>query len=795
MKKNSFAKNINRINQSNMYSLFRSYILIIFILLVVMFTLTSKIQQNLISSWMIENINTNLSHANEYVDNIIFSVPNNISKKILQHVFETPSFSYYFYSDIHNYLNTKYIQNYLRSLITSNNLIANISFYYGNNDYIISPLFTRNLASNTYQEEFSKSLKDSSYKEPFYWICVNSANIFTHSDYNVTLTSSSDVKYLNFIRKIPNVAFSTEYGGAIIISINENVFRNEIRNLFPQNTEVFLTTLDGTILLSSNENRALINLSSFGIRSGKIDTQLDHGNFIENINGISTLISYKKSAYSNYMYVSFSPINEITSNFSILRKLLAIVTLLTFVLGIVLSFYWAKVRSAPLLFLKNLCANTLNKYSHESSTSNEYEIINYTVDMLSSKLNEQEISIKEVSPLLLQHMFLSLVSRDSNTPDKINKIRTALRVAQINFDKEAYVIVIFKTTYDNSPLANNPSKSPEYINREIKELVKQFFMNKDIEYINAKINDNILYLFNFEPNYNINSIFTNILEHMSKFAGINTYIFISDVCYSMDNICTIFEHVNKIQNYSFIFPDKKIFQYNLLSDSKKECPLALEQYIDQMIGALKCHSWNNFYLLTDKLEDLVCSGDFSYRDIINELERLIDFIYNFSLEYNIIFDEVIESRSSFMQNASNICVFCDLLKHMVNHISNIFERRRNSKNHELIENVKKYVTLNISDNNISLETVSCHFGISSAHLSRIFKEISGMNFIDFVINQKLEYAMKKLLTTDLTVDSISKLVGYSNTQYFISKFKSKYGKTPNRFRLNIREIKLQDTEA
>ena len=269
-------------------------------------------------------------------------------------------------------------------------------------------------------------------------------------------------------------------------------------------------------------------------------------------------------------------------------------------------------------------------------------------------------------------------------------------------------------------------------------------MNKDIEYINAKINDNILYLFNFEPNYNINSIFTNILEHMSKFAGINTYIFISMYV----TLWIIFvQYLNTLIKFKITvsFFRIKIFQYNLLSDSKKECPLAPEQYIDQMIGALKCHSWNNFYLLTDKLEDLVCSGDFSYRDIINELERLIDFIYNFSLEYNIIFDEVIESRSSFMQNASNICVFCDLLKHMVNHISNIFERRRNSKNHELIENVKKYVTLNISDNNISLETVSCHFGISSAHLSRIFKEISGMNFIDFVINQKLEYAMKNYL--------------------------------------------------
>lgn len=126
------------------------------------------------------------------------------------------------------------------------------------------------------------------------------------------------------------------------------------------------------------------------------------------------------------------------------------------------------------------------------------------------------------------------------------------------------------------------------------------------------------------------------------------------------------------------------------------------------------------------------------------------------------------------------------MKDVINYISDIFERRSSNKNHELIEQVKSYVSKNITNNNISLELVSSYFGISSAHLSRVFKEITGENFIEFITREKLDYAKKQLLTTNLTVDSISKLIGYSNTQYFISKFKIRYGKTPNEFRLSTK---------
>ena len=584
---------------------------------------------------MIENVNSNLSQANDYVDNVIFSTPNNISKKILQHIFETSNLSYFFYSNEYNYSNIKYIQDYFRSFMTSNNQLKNISIYYDNNKYLISPSYNGRLSKNEYEKQFEEILTDSSYKDPFYWIYVSSSNIFSNTNYNANTMYSNDIKYLYFIRKIPSVAFSTKHGGAIIISMNESVFYSEIRNFFPSNTEVFLVSLDGTIIFSSNKSYVLNNLTNFGINIDRISTNKSQGNFIENINEINTLISYKKSSYSNYMFISFTPIDGITSNFAILLKLFAIVTLLTFILGIILSLYSVKIYSAPLIFLKNICTNILKKYSPEENTKNEYEIINNTVDMLSNKLNEQENSIKEVSPLLYEHILVSLINNNSNTSAKINN----LRIADINFNKDSYIIAVFKIKYDNSLITGNSIKSPEYMYREITEIINHFFVDKNIEHINSKINNNLVFLFNLGCNNSIMQIFQCISEHMTKFTGVHVYIGVSDRCNILDNIGTIYKHACKTLNYSFIYPDKKILCYDLIVMTKKEYPIIVEQCIKQMIAALHCHSLNNFNSLIDKLHDSVYSGDYLYEDIMSLLENFVSFIYNYSKEYNIILDK------------------------------------------------------------------------------------------------------------------------------------------------------------
>lgn len=60
-------------------------------------------------------------------------------------------------------------------------------------------------------------------------------------------------------------------------------------------------------------------------------------------------------------------------------------------------------------------------------------------------------------------------------------------------------------------------------------------------------------------------------------------------------------------------------------------------------------------------------------------------------------------------------------------------------------------------------------------------------FPDYVRNNRLEVAKNLLVQRmDLSIVEICEKVGYSNTSYFTTSFKKKYGVTPSKYRLNLK---------
>lgn len=765
--------------KSNIYKLFISYIIIIITLLIIMFTLIYKTQNDLINTWMIENNNSILEQANDYVDRVIFSAPDSISKNIMQDFFTTPDLRYYFYNSEYDYTSTKYIQDYLSSLMASNSMIRNIAIYYENNNYLISPLTNNKLSKSEFEKSFTGMLHNTLYESPFQWIYVGSSNFFT-SPATVAINDENS-KYLYFIRKIPRITFSSDYGGAIIISVSESIFYDEIKKYFPSNTEIFLAALDGTILFSNNKNYVFNDLSFLGIKENHFYSFASQDNFIENINGVRYLISFKKSALSNYMYVAITPIKDITSEISLLIKLLVIITIVTFAIGIILSVFSTKFYSKPLLILNKLCSNIINKYVPENRTQNEYELINSTINVLSEKLDEQGISIKEFTPVLLNHIFNSLLNTDAD----FNDIKNKLQIAEINFNRKGYIIVIFKLKINSAMSGNTMSGIPEHINTEIEEIINYYMADDDVEYINTKFNNYYVYLFNINPdNNNINKNFINISEHLSRFTGIHLYMSISDICSDEKEIKLIYKHACGYLDYCFVFPNRIMFTKDTIKPHSNENQKRLEHIIKQLKCAIESNMWNSTPNLVAQLKECISYGNLSYEIIIKSFNVLVSGIDSYLKENKIVINEITGSSENLIENSCSIEEFCELLNHVFNYISNIYERKQNSKNHEIINKTKEYIRMNITNNCISLDSASESLGISAAHLSRLFKEAANENFVEFVMNEKLEYAKKQLISTDLPVNSIAQLIGYSNTQYFISKFKNRYGTTPNKFRID-----------
>ncbi|MDN4523988.1 response regulator transcription factor [Fictibacillus fluitans] len=84
---------------------------------------------------------------------------------------------------------------------------------------------------------------------------------------------------------------------------------------------------------------------------------------------------------------------------------------------------------------------------------------------------------------------------------------------------------------------------------------------------------------------------------------------------------------------------------------------------------------------------------------------------------------------------------------------------------------------------LKLEMLADLFNYSSAYLGKIFKNATGESFNTYLDQVRIEKA-KQLLRTDMKVYAVAESVGYTNVNYFFSKFKKYIGVSPTTFKKN-----------
>lgn len=99
----------------------------------------------------------------------------------------------------------------------------------------------------------------------------------------------------------------------------------------------------------------------------------------------------------------------------------------------------------------------------------------------------------------------------------------------------------------------------------------------------------------------------------------------------------------------------------------------------------------------------------------------------------------------------------------------------------IIQCAKDYIDQNYNKD-ISLDEVSREINISPYYFSRLFKEESGQNFIEYVTNVRIEHAKKLLSETDKSMKEICSEVGYADPNYFSRTFKKNVGVTPTEYK-------------
>ncbi len=102
----------------------------------------------------------------------------------------------------------------------------------------------------------------------------------------------------------------------------------------------------------------------------------------------------------------------------------------------------------------------------------------------------------------------------------------------------------------------------------------------------------------------------------------------------------------------------------------------------------------------------------------------------------------------------------------------------------LIKKAQEYIENNFH-RDISLDDISRKLNISPYYFSKLFKEETGENYVEYVTERRINQAKNLLKKPDKSIKEICAEVGYSDPNYFSRIFKKYQGVTPTEYKENI----------
>ena len=107
---------------------------------------------------------------------------------------------------------------------------------------------------------------------------------------------------------------------------------------------------------------------------------------------------------------------------------------------------------------------------------------------------------------------------------------------------------------------------------------------------------------------------------------------------------------------------------------------------------------------------------------------------------------------------------------------------------EMLKNIQQIIDeidrciKNKDEEYLTLKNLASKLGYSEFYTSKKFKEISGMQFRDYLRNRKLAFALKEIRDTNRGILDIALDYGFSSHEAFTRSFKSAYGIAPSEYR-------------
>lgn len=105
--------------------------------------------------------------------------------------------------------------------------------------------------------------------------------------------------------------------------------------------------------------------------------------------------------------------------------------------------------------------------------------------------------------------------------------------------------------------------------------------------------------------------------------------------------------------------------------------------------------------------------------------------------------------------------------------------------HDIVSSAKRYIDEHLAED-LSVSSIANNLYITPNYFSRLFKRVTKEGCNEYIVRKRIEKAKSLLETTSIKTGKIAMMVGYRDTNYFSLAFKKHTGKSPTKYREEIR---------
>ncbi|MDR6880706.1 AraC family transcriptional regulator [Bacillus sp. 3255] len=596
---------------------------------------------------------------------------------------------------------------------------------------------------------------------------------------------------LALVNKLPGGP--TEPYGLLIASLNKNRLEEQLKTLNPLG--------EGSTLLLSGDNQWKI---SSGGQWTDLDAALENEYQSRGSKEDSFLFSYEKSVYSvsisqftrlgtTWVFLSAAPLSSITSPVLLISKVIIFVSLGGLLLALLLSWMGSRRIYSP---LERLFGKLSGGHGRDGNR-NEFEWIEMKWDSLTKEGEKLRSRLDLQLPLLREGFLMQLVQ---GYLFELTEVEVQERSKQLGLDMEnkqigAMVVQMRGLNWEKG--ARFAKGDEELVAFAVGNIAAELGENMGIRCDVLNFHDCSLGLFLTMPQEWeaerskawMREFGDEMLQIIQKILKLQAVVVMGNTTTQISHVPYLFDETRQLLNYWDLHNSNELIDVVQFHQTSSQLAFPYNFMLEkELIHAIRIGSEEEALKLARQFMDELTSAGLKKLVIQQGINQLLGSIQHTMLQSGINPIPMFEGANLFQElNALNEPH--EMLRWLETRVVGTYVRehagRQDLQMKQFIEKVMLYIQENYRTN-LSLESCAEHFNTSPYTLSRAIKQVSGINFIDYLTNLRITQAKELLRTTTMKINEIADQVGYQNT-YFNRIFKKVEGVSPGQYREMIQK--------